>query len=74
MFVRCAIDECRRRDPKGLYAKADAGGIGNFTGVSSGYEEPAAPEVVIDSDKESIEQSAMRILRWLKENGVVPDE
>ena len=73
VFVRCDINECRRRDPKGLYAKAAAGSIRDFTGVGAEYEEPRNPDIVVDSDIESVEQCVARILRWLTENGITPD-
>lgn len=49
VYVRCDIDECKRRDPKGLYAKAARGEISGFTGVDAAYEEPRNPELVIDT-------------------------
>ena len=61
-FVRCPIDRLVERDVKGLYIKALAGEIANFTGISDPYEEPLFPDVVVDSSSESIEQSAAKIL------------
>lgn len=61
-FVRCPIDKLVERDVKGLYGKALAGEIANFTGISDPYEEPLFPDVVVDSSAESIEQSAAKIL------------
>jgi adenylyl-sulfate kinase len=61
-FVRCPIETLVERDVKGLYVKALAGEIANFTGISDPYEEPLFPDVVVDSSCESIEQSAEKIL------------
>ena len=62
VFVRCPIEALIRRDVKGLDAKALAGEIQHFTGISDPYEEPLAPEIVVDTSVESIEESAASIL------------
>jgi adenylyl-sulfate kinase len=67
VFVRCPIEVLIKRDVKGLYKRALAGEIKNFTGISDPYEEPVAPEVVVNSSAESVEQSAARILKYLVE-------
>src|ERR1051326_7678878 len=69
VYVRCPIDVCRRRDVKGLYKLADAGTIKGFTGVDDPYEEPEHPELVVDTDKETVEESARRIILKLEELG-----
>jgi adenylylsulfate kinase len=69
VYVKCPLDVCIQRDVKGMYKKAIAGQIKEFTGVSDPYEEPLAPELVIETDKETLEQSAERLLRALKERG-----
>ena len=66
-FVRCPIDKLVERDVKGLYEKALAGEIANFTGISDPYEDPLLPDIVIDSSVESIEQSAAKILSLILE-------
>ena len=66
-FVRCPIDTLVERDVKGLYVRALAGQIANFTGISDPYEEPLLPDVVVDSSVESIEQSAAKILSLIFE-------
>ncbi|HLQ32033.1 MAG TPA: adenylyl-sulfate kinase [Chloroflexota bacterium] len=66
VYARCSIDELARRDVKGLYGKALRGEIQGFSGVSDPYEEPLAPDLVFDSDKESAEESLARILGYLK--------
>ncbi len=69
VYVRCSIEELTRRDVKGLYAKALSGEIKNFTGVSDPYEEPLNPEVVVDSEKETVEESLVKIVSRLEELG-----
>ena len=58
MYVKASVEECARRDVKGLYAKAFAGEIKGFTGVDDPYEEPASPELVIDTEQHEPEESA----------------
>ena len=62
VHVRASVDACAGRDVKGLYAKAFRGEIGEFTGVSDPYEEPADPELVLDTELEQPEASAARVL------------
>ena len=69
VFVKCPIDVLAERDVKGLYRKAIAGEIKNFTGVSDPYEEPLNPEVMIDSSKETVDASVTKILTRLCELG-----
>jgi ATP sulfurylase/adenylyl-sulfate kinase len=71
VYVRCPLDTLVARDVKGLYKKALAGEIKEFTGVSDPYEEPLNPEIVVDSSKESIEESANIILSRLHELGLL---
>ncbi len=72
VYVKCSIDECERRDPKGLYKKAKKGEIKEFTGISAPYEEPDNPEVILETDKFSIDECVTRILDYLKENKIIP--
>jgi sulfate adenylyltransferase/3'-phosphoadenosine 5'-phosphosulfate synthase len=72
VYVRCSLDELVRRDVKGLYKKAIAGEIANFTGVSDPYEEPLRPEVLVDSEAETVEESVAAIMRHLERRGLVP--
>ncbi|HYV06561.1 MAG TPA: adenylyl-sulfate kinase [Blastocatellia bacterium] len=67
VYVRCPLDTLVERDVKGLYLKALAGEIANFTGISDPYEEPLSPDVVVDSSTESVEQSAAKVLSLLEE-------
>jgi adenylyl-sulfate kinase len=69
VYVKASIEVCSQRDVKGLYKKALAGEIKNFTGVNDPYEPPHDPELVIETEKESPEQSAARVLRKLEELG-----
>jgi adenylylsulfate kinase len=62
VYVKCDLDTAKKRDPKGLYAKALAGEIPDFTGISSPYEEPDHPELVVDTSRESPEEAAQRVL------------
>jgi adenylyl-sulfate kinase len=71
VFVKCPISVLAERDVKGLYKKALAGEIKNFTGVDDPYEEPLAAEVVVETDTETPEQSAARIIARLEEMGLV---
>ncbi|MDQ6919381.1 MAG: sulfate adenylyltransferase [Candidatus Dormibacteraeota bacterium] len=69
VYVRCSIEELTRRDVKGLYAKALLGEIQNFTGVNDPYEAPRAPELTVDSEQETVEESLERILDALERRG-----
>ncbi|HCU25924.1 MAG TPA: adenylyl-sulfate kinase [Deltaproteobacteria bacterium] len=65
------IEICEQRDPKGLYKKARAGEIPEFTGISAPYEAPERPELVLDTGKESLEESTQRVLAILAERGMI---
>ncbi|MGA8475968.1 MAG: adenylyl-sulfate kinase [Candidatus Cybelea sp.] len=71
VYVRCSLSELTRRDVKGLYAKAIAGELKHFTGVSDPYEAPENPDVVVDSERESVEESVSKILSELESRGYV---
>jgi len=68
IFVDCPLDECERRDPRGLYAKARAGKIPEFTGISAPYEAPLRPELVLSTAGETPEESAGRVIAYLEQN------
>src|SRR5437660_7151865 len=72
VFVDASVEECARRDVKGLYEKAFRGEIKEFTGVSDPYEAPTAPEIRIESEREEPAESAQRIIELLEERGFVP--
>jgi adenylylsulfate kinase len=69
VYVKCPIEVCRQRDVKGLYKLADEGVIKNFTGVSDPYEAPEHPELILETNKETIEESIACIFRKLTELG-----
>ena len=69
VYVKCPLSVCRERDVKGLYKLVDEGKIKNFTGVDDPYEEPEHPDLVIETDKETIEESIARIFAKLEELG-----
>src|SRR5215218_10406523 len=69
VYVRCPLEELIRRDVKGLYARALSGEVTQFTGVSDPYEEPSNPEVVVDTDRESVDESVARIMDTLERLG-----
>ncbi|GBE41133.1 putative adenylyl-sulfate kinase [bacterium BMS3Bbin09] len=71
VFIKCSINECERRDPKGLYKKAKKGEIKEFTGVSAPYEEPENPEIILETDKFSKDECVKQILNYLVENKYV---
>lgn len=66
VFVDCPIDVCQKRDPKGLYQKARNGQISNFTGLHSPYEAPSNPDIVVRTDRLSIEEGAAKVISFLK--------
>ncbi len=72
VYVKASVDTCAERDVKGLYAKAFSGEIKEFTGVSDPYEAPENPEVVCDTENESAEESAQKLLAYLEERQLVP--
>ncbi len=71
VFVDCPLEVLEKRDPKGLYAKAKKGIIKNFTGVSDPYERPQHPDVVVNTDVQTIEESLSVILEYLKEKSFI---
>jgi adenylylsulfate kinase len=74
VYIKCPIDICRARDVKGLYKLADEGKLKGLTGVDDPYEEPDHPELVIETDKETIEESITRIFAKLEELGYLEPE
>jgi len=72
VFVDASVDECARRDVKGLYEKAFRGEIKEFTGVSDPYEIPANPEIRIESEHENPAESAQRIVELLESRALIP--
>ena len=71
IFVDCSLSEAERRDPKGLYKKARAGEIKNFTGIDDPYEAPSSPEIHLHTDQMSLEQEVERIMAYLEGQGFI---
>jgi adenylylsulfate kinase len=71
VFVKCSLEECTRRDVKGLYKKALNGEIPKFTGVSDPFEEPNQPELIVNTEQETAEQSARKVIDYLKQNNYI---
>lgn len=74
IYVKCSVEECERRDPKGLYQQARDGKIENFTGVNHPFQEPHNPEIVVDTEETTIEEGIKVVLSRLKEIGVLDTE
>lgn len=68
VYTKCSVEECENRDPKGLYKKARSGEIPEFTGISASYEAPDHPEIILDTEHESINQSVDRVIQYLKQH------
>jgi adenylyl-sulfate kinase len=71
VFVNAPLDVCEQRDVKGMYKKARAGEIPNFTGISDPYEPPDNAEITLNTHEETAEQSASRIIKYLETNGYI---
>ncbi len=71
IFCRCSLEACEQRDQKGLYEKARAGEVAEFTGISAPYEEPEHPEVTLDTDKQTIREGVEKIISYLQKNGLI---
>ena len=69
ILVDATVETCEQRDPKGLYKKARAGEIKNFTGISDPYEAPEKPELVLDSNSKGIDELANEVIAYLQKNG-----
>jgi adenylylsulfate kinase len=71
VYVNASLETCEKRDPKGLYKKARAGEIKNFTGISDPYEAPEKAELVLDSDNKDINQLADEVIAYLEKQGIL---
>ncbi|WP_445478215.1 adenylyl-sulfate kinase [Lysinibacillus irui] len=71
VFVKCSVETCEKRDPKGLYKKARNAEIANFTGISAPYEEPENPEVILDTEQYSIEECVEQLTDILTAKGYI---
>jgi len=72
VYVKCDLAVCEARDTKGLYKKARAGEVKEFTGISAPYEEPLKPEVIVDTAQETLEESAAKVLAYLEAQAIIP--
>lgn len=70
VYVKCSLDECETRDVKGMYKKARANEIKQFTGISDPYEAPENPDFVVETDKETLDESVQKLLTFLKSKNV----
>lgn len=73
VYAKCALEICEERDPKGLYKKARAGEIPEFTGISAPYEEPENAEIVVDTGENNLDDCVIMVLDCLKERGIISD-
>ena len=71
VWVKCSLKTCVERDPKGLYKKALSGQITNLTGMQDPYEEPVNPEITVDTENETVDESVGRVLSKLEERGLI---
>jgi len=67
IYVKCSLDTCEKRDPKGLYKKARAGEIKSFTGIDAPYEKPVSPEITVDTENYSLEKTVQVIIQYLRD-------
>lgn len=74
VFVDCSLAEAEKRDPKGLYKKARAGEIKNFTGIDDPYEAPTRPEIHLHTDQMTLEEEVTIVIEYLVENGIIRRE
>lgn len=71
VYVKCSVEKCEERDPKGLYKKARSGEIPEFTGISAPYEEPEHPELVVETGSQELDQSVGVVIQYLEDNGII---
>jgi adenylyl-sulfate kinase len=71
VYVKASVEECIKRDVKGMYKKALAGEIKNFTGVDDPYEAPPTPEIIVDTDNETVEESVNKVQEYLEKHGCI---
>jgi adenylylsulfate kinase len=71
VYVKCSVEACAKRDPKGLYKKARLGEINNMTGISAPYEKPEHPSLIIDTDKFNLQQCVDEVIRFLLKQGLI---
>jgi len=74
IYIKCSIEECERRDPKGLYKKARSGLLKGFTGIDDPFEPPVSPELVIDTEELNVDEAVDIILDYLHDHGHLPHD
>ena len=72
VYVNCPLEVCEQRDPKGLFKKARAGQIKEFTGISAPYEPPENPEITVNTAEQTVTQSALIVISYLEAQGIIP--
>ena len=71
VYVKCSLDKCEERDVKGMYKKARAGEIKNFTGLDDPYEAPENPELIVDTETQTLDESVQEIKNYLKDKKLI---
>jgi len=74
VYVKCSLEECEKRDVKGMYVKARAGEIKDFTGIDHPFEEPDYADIIVETDKQTVEESKQIILKALDSMGYLPNK
>jgi adenylylsulfate kinase len=74
VYVKCSLEECENRDVKGMYAKARAGEIKDFTGIDHPFEEPDSADIIVETDKETVEESKEIVIKALLQMGYLPNK
>jgi adenylylsulfate kinase-like enzyme len=73
VYVKCSVEEAKRRDPKGLYEQALEGKVENFTGINHPFQEPHSPEIIVDTERQTESESVNHVLQRLAELGVLEE-
>lgn len=71
IYTKCSLEECAQRDPKGLYEQAQDGKIGKFTGINHPFQEPHDPDLIVDTEHDSLEACVRQVMQYLEENHVI---
>lgn len=74
IYTKCSLEECERRDPKGLYSQARNGKIEKFTGVNHPFQEPHDPDLIVDTEANSLEECVAEVMRYLEDSGVIDQQ
>ncbi len=74
VYIKCPLCECEKRDPKGIYKKAKKGEIKEFTGITAPYEEPVSPEIVLDTDRSTVDQCVQAVLNYLAKHEYIVEK